>query len=222
MNLISIGKFSRLTGLSVRALRIYAAEGLLEPQFIDPTTGYRFYHTSQAAIAEKIKNLRQCEMSLEQILQLLKQPRNAHTLLQQHRDFVQERMNHHLTMLHHLDVLLSHTQRPFEVAYRDTKAQAVVYLCQAMDFNKRASYAEIGTAIGQLYEIIRGKLVVRRFGSMPLNPRKPHLKWRSVFQFWAKAPHLPSTTTQFCPPDVMLTPFIQVNTQEFRQPCVGC
>jgi DNA-binding transcriptional MerR regulator len=156
MNLISIGKFSRLTGLSVRALRIYAAEGLLEPQFIDPTTGYRFYHTSQAAIAEKIKNLRQCEMSLEQILQLLKQPRNAHTLLQQHRDFVQERMNHHLTMLHHLDVLLSHTQRPFEVAYRDTKAQAVVYLCQAMDFNKRASYAEIGTAIGQLYEIIRG------------------------------------------------------------------
>jgi DNA-binding transcriptional MerR regulator len=155
MNLISIGKFSRLTGLSVRALRIYAAEGLLEPQFIDQTTGYRFYHTSQAAIAEKIKTLRQCEMSLEQILQVLEQPKKAHALLQQHRDFVQERMNHHLTMLHHLDLLLSHTQRPFEVAYRNTGEQSVVYLCQPMDLSKRSGYAEIGIAIGQLYEIIR-------------------------------------------------------------------
>jgi DNA-binding transcriptional MerR regulator len=155
MNLISIGKFSHLTGLSVRALRIYAAQGLLEPQFTDKTTGYRFYHTSQAAIAKKIKILRQCEMSLEQILQVLQQPKNAHELLQQHRDFVQERMNHHLKMLHHLDTMLSFHQSLNEISYRDTAEQSVVYLSKTMNMAERSSYFEIGTALGQLYELIR-------------------------------------------------------------------
>ena len=41
--LVPIGDFSRMTHLSVKALRFYHDQGLLEPARIDPSSGYRFY-----------------------------------------------------------------------------------------------------------------------------------------------------------------------------------
>ncbi|MDR0594315.1 MAG: MerR family DNA-binding transcriptional regulator [Bifidobacteriaceae bacterium] len=37
-----IGLFSRLTAISVRMLRHYQEQGVLEPAEVDPFTGYRF------------------------------------------------------------------------------------------------------------------------------------------------------------------------------------
>ncbi len=39
--LVSIGDFSRMTHLSIKALRFYHDQGLLEPTRIDPDSGYR-------------------------------------------------------------------------------------------------------------------------------------------------------------------------------------
>jgi hypothetical protein len=45
--LLTIGDFSRMTYISVKALRHYHELGLLEPARIDPTTGYRSYDAGQ-------------------------------------------------------------------------------------------------------------------------------------------------------------------------------
>ena len=45
------GRFGALTQLSPKALRLYADQGLLVPDRIDPATGYRYYAISQAATA---------------------------------------------------------------------------------------------------------------------------------------------------------------------------
>ena len=39
--LLSIGRFARLTGLSIGALRHYDEMGLLPPAAVSPETGYR-------------------------------------------------------------------------------------------------------------------------------------------------------------------------------------
>jgi DNA-binding transcriptional MerR regulator len=39
--LLSIGRFARLSGLTVKALRHYDAEGPLSPAHVDEWTGYR-------------------------------------------------------------------------------------------------------------------------------------------------------------------------------------
>ena len=46
--LLSIGRFARLSGLTVKALRHYDAEGLLRPAHVDEWTGYRYYTAEQA------------------------------------------------------------------------------------------------------------------------------------------------------------------------------
>ena len=44
---MTIGDFARRTGLSISALRFYAGRGLLVPDEIDASTGYRRYSDAQ-------------------------------------------------------------------------------------------------------------------------------------------------------------------------------
>lgn len=52
--LLSIGRFARETGLSPKALRLYAELGLLVPSHTDRFTGYRYYSRDQMAAAALI------------------------------------------------------------------------------------------------------------------------------------------------------------------------
>ena len=59
-----IGIFSRMTGLSHRALRLYADRGLLPPAHVDETTGYRYYDVHSIRAAEMIRLLRRLDVPL--------------------------------------------------------------------------------------------------------------------------------------------------------------
>ncbi|MGB9929080.1 MAG: MerR family transcriptional regulator [Methanosarcina sp.] len=68
---IPIGKFSFMTRLSQKALRLYDQKGLLVPEAKDPFTGYRYYTVSQLEKGMKIKTLIFLGFSLEEISMLL-------------------------------------------------------------------------------------------------------------------------------------------------------
>lgn len=65
--MLKIGEFSKLSHLTVKALRFYEKEGLLIPQTTDPWTGYRFYETTQLEDAAGIRSYRQLGLSIEEI-----------------------------------------------------------------------------------------------------------------------------------------------------------
>jgi DNA-binding transcriptional MerR regulator len=71
---LSIGDFSRMTHLSVKALRHYHEVGLLEPAQIDPFSGYRFYVPAQLPAAQVIRRFRDLGMPLDQIRAVLQAP----------------------------------------------------------------------------------------------------------------------------------------------------
>ena len=76
-DLVTIGTFGMLTGLSINALRHYDDVGLLIPAFVDPATGYRRYRPAQAGRARQICLLRGIELPVEQIRECLDDPRPA-------------------------------------------------------------------------------------------------------------------------------------------------
>jgi DNA-binding transcriptional MerR regulator len=65
--LLSIGRFARLTGLTVKALRHYDVQGLLSPAYVDDWTGYRYYTADQDREAIVIRRLRELELPLDEI-----------------------------------------------------------------------------------------------------------------------------------------------------------
>jgi DNA-binding transcriptional MerR regulator len=69
--LLLIAEFSARSGLSGKALRLYDAMGLLEPTSKDPQSGYRYYAEDQLERAKRISLLRQLEMPLPTIAQIL-------------------------------------------------------------------------------------------------------------------------------------------------------
>ena len=66
-----IGDFSRITGLSIKALRLYHERGLLVPHVVDGQTGYRFYDHNDAERARIIVRLRELQFGLDDIEEML-------------------------------------------------------------------------------------------------------------------------------------------------------
>lgn len=66
---MKIGELSRRTGVSVRMLRYYEAEGLLAPHRTE--SGYRDYGLPEEQTVRRIKMLGAAGMTLETIQQLL-------------------------------------------------------------------------------------------------------------------------------------------------------
>lgn len=72
--LLNIGEFSRMTHLSVKALRHYHDVGVLEPAAIDPYSGYRSYGADQVTAAQVIRRPRDLGMPLDSIRAVLTAP----------------------------------------------------------------------------------------------------------------------------------------------------
>ncbi len=70
-DLLSISAFAKRSRLSIKALRLYNAMDLLTPALVDDSSGYRFYAESQIERAKLIGLLRQLEMPLGRIAQVL-------------------------------------------------------------------------------------------------------------------------------------------------------
>ena len=73
-NLVPIGRFAQAARLSQKALRHYDATGLLEPAWVDPETGYRWYRVEQLRRARTIALLRLAGMPLTEIRSFLMAP----------------------------------------------------------------------------------------------------------------------------------------------------
>lgn len=64
---LTAGEFSAATGLSPKALRLYASRRILEPASVDPTTGYRGYDRGQVAHGMVVDLLRRARVPLDQL-----------------------------------------------------------------------------------------------------------------------------------------------------------
>lgn len=87
-DLLSIGAFSRATLISANTLRAYHESGLLEPAAVDPRTGYRGYRAAQLGDAAVIRRLRELDVPLAGIRQVLaaRDPAVTRRVLAEHHE----------------------------------------------------------------------------------------------------------------------------------------
>jgi DNA-binding transcriptional MerR regulator len=116
---LTIGEFSKMTYLSVKALRHYHDIGLLEPADIDRDSGYRLYATDQVATAQAIRRFRDLDMPIDQVRAVLTAPnvaaRNEAILV--HLEHMQEQLRQTETTVASLQALLAAS--PVEAAVED-------------------------------------------------------------------------------------------------------
>ena len=69
--MFTIGQFSRITGLTVKTIRLYHEKDVLKPAWVDDETGYRYFDQADAERARVIRHLRDLEFPLAEIRELV-------------------------------------------------------------------------------------------------------------------------------------------------------
>jgi effector-binding domain-containing protein len=128
-DLISIGRFAQITQLTIKALHVYEASGLLRPAFIDADSGYRYYSITQLPLARRIRLLRSIDMSLDSIHALLHAatPAAMDELLLDHQQRIADRIRKDQQALYLLQHIIDHQadDLAFSVNVKDVPAQPI-------------------------------------------------------------------------------------------------
>ena len=86
--LLTIGRFARISGLTTHTLRHYDDVGLLTPADVDSQSGYRRYRREQVRDARVIQALRRIDLPIEEVKEALSDPDGSalQAILRRHRD----------------------------------------------------------------------------------------------------------------------------------------
>lgn len=123
--MFKIGEFSKLSMLTVKALRFYEKEGLLIPAYVDEWSGYRFYEASQLETAAAIKALRQLDFSLEEIKTYLRGAPLRDVLRAKKAELIRKQMDLS-ARLSIINYLLEETVMKYQAVIKEIE-QTIVY-----------------------------------------------------------------------------------------------
>ncbi len=87
-----IGEFSKMSKTTVKTLRYYDETGLLKPEKTDPFTKYRMYTSSQLEKLHTIQALRQINLSVDDIKEILSEGETKE-ILKRHKDRLDEELS---------------------------------------------------------------------------------------------------------------------------------
>ncbi|MET9774847.1 MerR family transcriptional regulator [Streptomyces sp. NPDC006367] len=157
--LLTIGAFAARARLSAKALRLYDRLGLLAPAHVDEVTGYRYYRAGQVEHARLVALLRQLDMPLAQIAEVVRADGpDAAALLGAYWADVEARVAGQRALAAYLRARLS--GRSSEV-YEKFAVETVDVPGQVLITETRHTLADelptwIGASLGRLEEAARG------------------------------------------------------------------
>jgi DNA-binding transcriptional MerR regulator/effector-binding domain-containing protein len=127
---LTVGDFSRATHLSIKTLRHYHQVGLLEPDTVNPHTGYRYYSAGQIPAAQVIRRLRDLQMPVADVKAVLAAPgapaRNA--LIAAHLNRLEAELTQTRAAVESLRALLAPPDGPPAIEHRSVPATAAAVI----------------------------------------------------------------------------------------------
>ena len=127
---MQIGEFAKLCGTKITVLRHYDKEGLLEPDYVDAFTGYRYYSDAQIPVFFRITALKKAGFSLVEIKKILASEQTNESLL----DLFEKKQTELSRMIADLDEarkIVACEKKDFDVIFtvKDglTEAQSTVF-----------------------------------------------------------------------------------------------
>ena len=125
---LSIGDFSKMTHLSIKALRHYHEVGVLEPAEIDATSGYRFYTPDQVPAAQVVRRFRELGVPVDEVREILQtpDPTERNQVLISHLKRMENQLNQVEETVRSLRNLLEGPAEAPAIEYRSTPAATVL------------------------------------------------------------------------------------------------
>ena len=160
-DLLSIGAFASMTRLSIKALRLYDQLDLLQPRHVDPQTGYRFYGIDQLSSARMIRNMREMDMPLATIRQVLaaleSSPAQAEALVKEYAEMRERQVEQIRVQVQQLIQQIQQENNPMslEVNVKSIAEQQVLSVTHHIKVNKLDD--TIRKSLDSMYSLLKGQ-----------------------------------------------------------------
>jgi DNA-binding transcriptional MerR regulator/effector-binding domain-containing protein len=153
--LVTIGDFSRMTHLSVKALRHYHDVGLLEPAEVDLSSGYRLYDASQVPLAQVIRRFRDLGMPLEEVKAVLDAPDvdSRNQVVVAHLERMESQLSETQSTVASLRALLERPAAPIAVEYRSVPLMSTLAISESVTVGELDAWW--AGAFEELYRVLR-------------------------------------------------------------------
>src|SRR4051794_1149653 len=152
--LLTIGEFSRLSHVSVKALRHYDEVGLSQPASVDPTSGYRRYASAQVPIAQVIRRFRDLDMPLDDIKAVLEAPtvEARDQAIVAHLERMQAQLEQTQATVASLQALLEGRHTPLPVRYRSVSTVRALSIAETVDWDETEAW--LGHALAEIAAVL--------------------------------------------------------------------
>ena len=139
---VTIGDFSRMSHLSVKAVRYYHRVGLLEPAEVDPQTGYRYYATDQLSTAQAIRRFRDLEMPVDEVRAVLvaPDPSTRSALIAMHLDRLHRQLEQTQAAVASLQRILEHPMTSATISHRSVQATPAIAITDTVGVDDLAAW----------------------------------------------------------------------------------
>lgn len=153
-----IGDFSRLSQVSVKALRFYDEVGLLKPTYVDRDTGYRYYSAMLLPRLNRILAFKELGFSLEEITHLLEGDLPVDRVresLQNRRGELKRRIEREQTQLAEVDAWLAQIERAGRVPDYEVTIKQVAPRLVASVRDALTSYADADELFDEIHSHLK-------------------------------------------------------------------
>jgi len=165
--MFKIGDFSRLSRISVKALRYYDEIGLLKPVKVDQLTGYRYYSADQLPRLNYIASLKNMGLSLDEIAKLINNsltPRQTQDILILKKAELQQRVNEERGRLEQVEKLLKQIEKEgimpdYKIIVKKVEPQLVASVRDVLP-----TYGDVGRLYEEIFEYLGRKMVFKPAG----------------------------------------------------------
>ena len=169
--MFKIGDFSRLSLVSVKALRYYDELGLLKPARVDEFTGYRYYSASQLTRLNRMLAMKDMGLSLEQIALLLDKeltPDQIRGMLRLKQVELRQQLVEGQARLARIEAWLQAFEQEVTMPAYDVVLKKVAPLQVAQLRGVAPSMEQIGPTLDRLFDQVMG--YISQHGATPVGP----------------------------------------------------
>lgn len=152
-----IGDFSIISRLSIKTLRYYHECGLLEPAFIDESSGYRYYDQECLERVKIINKLKEMDFPLKEIKEILDHCQDDTELIsyaQKKSEEIQEKIERYNQMQKKLEAFIQQTR---QVGEEKTQMSSEIIIKEIPDLliasiRFKGKYQDISQAFNSLFK----------------------------------------------------------------------
>jgi DNA-binding transcriptional MerR regulator len=191
---MQIGDFSKLSLVSVKALRYYDEIGLLKPERVDEYTGYRYYSAAQLPQLNRIVAMKNLGLSLDEIAKLLRDDVSVEHilgLLHSKQEEIKQRLSDEAERLAKVEEWLEEAQKEgklpeYEIKLKKIKPQKAITIRRILpNFSHVGElFATIGPYLGKAHAPLSGPPITiyhdKEFKEADVDVEVAFPVWRTV------------------------------------------